>query len=155
MNYVSELSQEELCLLAGLRIWVDRIKYHQAGLPYLLDHFGYFNASDAAYSLDAVLNNTGASATRPIEIHCPDCPHLSTDEAGFLHAVACLQILYFEPATNLLNSWMPAAAARLTLEPLQGLARILQLTDIILPLRQWDFMTLTQNDKTTPCIKLH
>lgn len=155
MNDVIDLSQEELCVLAGLRIWVDRIKHQEAGLPYLIEHFAQYDASDAAYSLDAMLHNTGASATRSVEVHCPVCPHLSVDEAGLLHAVACLQIGQSEPTVNLLNSWMPAAAARLTLGPFQGFARMLQLAYILLPLRQWDFVALAQHEETSSCTMLH
>lgn len=155
MNDVIDLSQEEICVLTGLRIWVDRIRHQEAGLPYLINHFDQYDVSDAAYSLDATLKNTGASATRPIEVHCPVCPHLSVDEAAFLHAVACLQINRLEPAIKLLNSWMPAAAARLTLGPLQGFARTLQFTPIFLPLRQWDFVALAQHGETSACTMLH
>ena len=73
-------------IVTGVRLWVHVLKCHGDALAALRTHFEFHAMPDAAMSLDAILDHSRLSATRPIDVRCPKCPGLSPDEARLLHA---------------------------------------------------------------------
>src|SRR5260221_14094231 len=76
---------------------------------------------EAAFSIDAVMAVIARSVLQPVAIHCPRCPHLSTDEKSLLHAASLVQAGDVALAEKALRgALLSAQGAEFALRPLQG-----------------------------------
>jgi len=142
VHQVSDLTADERLVLSGIRAWVGRIKQNECGWPALFAIFAAHGAGRAAASLHALLYALSVATRRSIDVRCAACPSLSPDEARMLHAVACAQQDRMAESFDLLLTWVPAAAARLTIDAVDGLARLLLEAQAVLAVRAWDFARL-------------
>ena len=142
VDRVSDLTPDERLLLSGIRAWVGRIKQDECGWPALHAIFAARGAGPAAAGLHAMLYNLSIATRRPIDVRCSACRSLSPDEARMLHAIACAQAGRTGDSFDLLLTWLPPAAARLTVEAVEGAARFLRQAQAALLLRRWDFARL-------------
>jgi hypothetical protein len=76
------------------------------------------------------------AATRALDVRLLGCGGLGQDEAWFLQHLGALQFDQRIEARAILEDWMPPGAARMALEPAQGLADALTQAGLILPLRE-------------------
>ncbi len=139
---IGDLDGSELLVLRGIRLWVGRFKDREEPWEHLDLFFAGEGIAATAPSLHAILYNTSVAATRSVDVRCPHCPSLSPDEARMLHAVACAQRDELQPAYDMLATWLPAAAVRLTVDAVDGLASALTEAGHRLPLRDWRFSEL-------------
>ncbi|MBN8901990.1 MAG: hypothetical protein BGO51_08930 [Rhodospirillales bacterium 69-11] len=117
------LDRAECVLLVALRWWVAARRDGEDPLPRLCQGLGTAGAHDAAFSVDALMNVIGRTARRPIAVHCPRCPRLSSDEVSLLHAASLAQAGDAPCAERALRTaLLSAQGAEFALGPLEGLA---------------------------------
>jgi len=136
------LDPRERLLVDGIRLWVRCLIHRREAQPQVAALLGARGLAAAALPLHAVLTHTSVAATRSIDVRCRRCPHLSPDEARVLHGVSAVQRDQATPGFELLSSWLPPTAVRLTLPALQGIGRALAAAGHRLPLREWRFPEL-------------
>ena len=79
----------------------------------------------AAFSVDALMAIVISTLRRPIEIHCPGCPHLSVDEQCLLQAASLAQTGAAKLAERTLHTaLLSAQGAAFALGPLEGLGEL-------------------------------
>ena len=144
------LTAQEALIVTGVRVWARALK--QGGTPHavLHAHFEEWGVAEATSSLNAILNHTGRCATRPFDVRCPNCPGLSADEARILGAIEAMHRADGVAAMGALLAWLPPQVARLTLVPLEGLARIFTDVRAELPRRHWRFEAMERSDGAHP-----
>ncbi len=77
------------------------------------DAFAANSVLPAARAIDALAVALGAAALRPLDLRCPACPNLSTDEALLLEACADGALFGAAAARRLTVEFLPPAAARI------------------------------------------
>ena len=128
-----DLGPAEWLVLWGLRYWVACYRDGAASWPLISDVFKQNQAGDAALSLDALLQLTSVATTRVLDVRCPACPGISPDEVMIIDAVGCAQAGDKLGAFRILRDWLPAAAARMALEMVAGLARVFSDAGLVVP----------------------
>lgn len=144
------LTPDETLVLQGIRIWVTCAKENRCGGHDLLEYLSAHGAANAAPSLHGLLYNSSVAATRPLDVRCRRCQHLSPDEARMIHAVACAQRHLRASAFELLSGWLPPAAVRLTIDAVMCAGIELAGAAVVLPLRAWDFSALEKLSAPPP-----
>ncbi|MBN8875036.1 MAG: hypothetical protein J0H67_19540 [Rhodospirillales bacterium] len=121
----ADLDRAECVLLIALRWWVAARREGEDPLPRLCQGLDTAGAHDAAFSVDALMSVVGRTARRPIAVHCPRCPRLSSDEVSLLHAASLAQEGQSARAERALRSaLLSAQGAEFALGPLEGLATL-------------------------------
>jgi len=96
-----------------------------------------FAAADIPYAgaaaFDCLFRIVAVASTRPIDVRCRNCRHLSPDEALLLQMTGALQRRDEEEARQALAQWLPPAAIRTALEPLHILAHTMRMAGLRLP----------------------
>ena len=116
------LDPAECTLLTAIRWWVDAYRRDEDPMPRLCQGLETAGASDAAFSVNALMATIARPVQQPITIHCPRCPHLSDDERHLLHAASLAQAGDGRLAENALRAaLLSAQGAEFALGPLWGL----------------------------------
>jgi len=125
-NRFNDLGFAEQLVLWAVRQWA---KYRREDIdpaPLLTEAFTRARVAPAAPALDALLNVINETATRAIDVRCPNCAQVSTDELRLMGTIADLQRGNGgNRAIRFLSTWMPAAAARCAQGPAASLAAAL------------------------------
>jgi hypothetical protein len=87
----ADLNTAECVLLIAIRWWVADRKARIDPLPRLCEALGNAGASDAAFSVDRLMDSIARTARRQIEVHCPRCASVSGDEKHLLHIASLAQ----------------------------------------------------------------
>jgi hypothetical protein len=134
----ADLTPPERLIIWGCRIWVACYKAGKCPMQTLRDAFGRLGVRDAAGSLDGILDATARCATRSVDMRCPNCPHLSPDEARLLYAAAATQRKDTATAWTTLQegNWLPPAVIDWIIGPLHGLAILFKSAGWTLPARE-------------------
>jgi hypothetical protein len=131
------LTPVERGVLRALRLWVAAFRRGADPRPELAAAVQALGApADAALSVDALLAVAARTARRPLDLHCPDCPALSGDEARLLHACALAQRGESEEAEGALRPLLTDVGATFAVGPLEGLGALLAAAGRRLPLRR-------------------
>ena len=88
----ADLDAAECVLLMSIRWWVADRKARVDPLPRLCQALGNAGASDAAFSVDRLMEAVARHNRRQIEIHCPRCAAVSDDEKHLLHIASVAQL---------------------------------------------------------------
>ena len=121
----AELDRSECVLLIALRWWVEAYRTSEDPIPRLTQGLDIAGAGDAALSIDALMRTVARTARRPIDIHCPRCPGVSSDEAQLLHAVSLIQAGESAQAERMLcRELLSSNGASFALGPLEGLGEV-------------------------------
>lgn len=134
---VPGLAPAERWLVGAIRYWVRQLQQNESTVPALERQFERIGQPDAAQALHAFMVVVATSANRTIDVRCPNCRRMSSDEAGMLAAVASLQRDGGDAAEGILGVWLPHAAARIGRTHLAVLASGLTAAGFVLPDRPW------------------
>jgi hypothetical protein len=88
----ADLDTAECVLLMSIRWWVADRKARVDPLLRLCQALGNAGASDAAFSVDRLMEVIARHPRRQIEIHCPRCAAVSDDEKHLLHIASLAQL---------------------------------------------------------------
>ena len=120
-----ELDTAECVMLIAMRWWVSAFRQNEDPLPRLTRGLQAAGASDAAFSIDAVMSIVARSTRRALTVHPPRCPQLATDEKHLLHAAALAQRGDSALAERALRTALLSAhGAEFAQGPLEGLGRL-------------------------------
>jgi len=145
------LAPAERWLVGAIRYWVRQLQQNESTVPALERQFERIGQPDAAQALHAFMVVVATSASRTIDVRCPNCRSVSSDEAGMLAAVASLQRDGGDAAEGILGVWLPNAAARIGRTHLAVLASGLTAAGFVLPERPWtDRAGLDDEPRPTP-----
>jgi hypothetical protein len=112
------------------RAWVTALKLEQPFEAVSGHTFRKLDLLPAEQALDSLFMIIAGSATRPIDIRCLKCRHVSPDEMIFHQALSAAQHGESFAAYNALREWMPPAAARIGFTSLATLASSLAQADL-------------------------
>jgi hypothetical protein len=143
------LDAREQVLLDAVRIWSDCFIQRVSGLPAVLELFKRAQLRTAGVSLNAVMLNTVMTSTRALDVRCRLCRSISVDEGRMLHAISLSQRGYVDACEEVLKSWLPAAAARLTAPAVAGIGNAVGDAGYRLALRDWRFPELVGSSSWT------
>lgn len=122
---MQSLDAAEGVLLAAIRWWVAGVLRGEDPVPLLCRDLSKAGAHDAAFSIAALMHIVLRTVQRPIAIHCPRCPNLSTDETHLLRAAGLAQADAADLAERALRTaLLSAQGAEFALGPLLGLGSI-------------------------------
>jgi hypothetical protein len=88
----ADLDTAECVLLMSIRWWVADRKARIDPLPRLCQALSNAGASDAAFSLDRLMEAIARHPRRQIVVHCPRCASVSDDEKHLLHIASLTQL---------------------------------------------------------------
>jgi len=117
------LGEAERLVIWAVRYWVTCFRASKLagpGLGCALRGAGVGHAEDG---LDFALTIVSQCALRPVDIRCSACRFVSPDEERLVEAVARLQANDGGGAWLAIADLLPAAAARIMLEALEGVAQ--------------------------------
>ncbi|MEM7252599.1 MAG: hypothetical protein AAF493_14380, partial [Pseudomonadota bacterium] len=109
-------------LLEAIRKWVQALQADRAPDAAVHPLFTTHGVGEAARSLDTLMRNIALTATRDVDVRCPQCKSVSPDEDRILSAVGALESVGPSRSVELLMDMVPAAAARLSLPALSELS---------------------------------
>jgi len=131
---IPSLRTAELFLVVAFRLWALPQKEPAKKHPDWRDGFAAAAIPYAgAAAFDCLFRIVAVASTRPIDVRCRNCRHLSPDEALLLQMTAALQRRDEDEARQALAQWLPPAAIRTALEPLHILAHTMGMTGLRLP----------------------
>jgi len=131
---VRDLRTAELLVVSVLRLWAEPLRLPEETHPHWQDGLTAAGLSkDAAVAFDTVMRITIAAATRPLDIHRPQCPMLGQDEALLLDMIGLLQGGRHGEAGVLMADWLALAGVRMALAPLCILAGALDKAGLRMP----------------------
>lgn len=84
--------------------------------------FAAAGAGPALPHLHGFLRTLATAASRSIDIRCPNCAHVSPDEAALVRLIDAFQRDAIGEAAMLLSDWLPPAAMRLAVDQARALA---------------------------------
>lgn len=90
-DLTADLDTAEHLLIGAIRWWVESHRTGEDPIPRLLQSLETAGTPDAAFSIDGFMTVVARAVTRPVEINCPECPHLSLDEKHLLRAASLAQ----------------------------------------------------------------
>lgn len=130
------LDQAEHVLLGNIRHWVAAVRRAADPVPQLSQAMETQGVAAAALSIDMFLRIVGRTARHPVEVRCPHCARLATDEQTILHAARLAQGRDIRMAEEILrDAMLPPLGASFAMGPLEGLGRIFTAAGLILPSR--------------------
>lgn len=131
---IQSLRTAELFLVVAFRLWALPQKEPAKTHP---DWREGFAAADIPYAgaaaFDCLFRIVAVASTRPVDVRCRNCGHLSPDEALLLQMTAALQRREEAEAREALAQWLPPAAIRTALEPAHILAHTMGMAGLHLP----------------------
>jgi hypothetical protein len=136
------------------RAWVTALKLEQPFAVVSGGTFAKFDLLPAEKALDAFFSIVAGSAARQIDIRCLKCRHVSPDERIFQRALMTAQAGNTFAVYTALRDWLPPAAARLGLQPLMTLARLLAQKELWLAPAQ-DARIDQSIPRSMPSVALH
>jgi len=107
------------------RIWVAAVKRRESPSPMLDQAFAAAGATGALPHLHGLLRTLATAADRSIDIRCPNCAHVSADEAALVRLIGAFQRGAMGEAAMLLSDWLPPAAVRLAIDQACAMAMAL------------------------------
>jgi hypothetical protein len=119
------LDAAERAFLSALRWWASAFRRGEDPVPHLCQQLHAVGVRDAAFSVDALMAIIARTVRQPIAIHCPHCPHLSSDETQLLHAACLAQAGESALGERVLRTTLLSApGAEFALGPLAGLGEL-------------------------------
>ena len=116
------LDAAKRAFLMAMRRWVCGFRRGEDPVPHLCQHLHATGARDAAFSIDALMAIVARTVRQPIAIHCPRCPHQSTDETHLIHAACLVQADKSAQAERALRTvLLSASSTEFALGALEGL----------------------------------
>ena len=112
----------EQFLLWAMRQWVRGYQTSDRTQETLQKGFSLAGIGDGYLELDELMTVISYSATARIEVGCPYCKNISTDEQIFIGLFAALQRSEVAACRAFLSHWLPAAGIRLAQSPATRLA---------------------------------
>ena len=104
------------------RVWVEAVKRRESPSPMLDQAFAAAGAAPALPHLHHLLRILATAAERSIDVRCPNCAHVSPDEAAMVQLIGAFQRGAPGEAAMLLSDWLPPAAVRLAIEQARAMA---------------------------------
>ncbi|MDO9712507.1 hypothetical protein [Paracraurococcus lichenis] len=124
-NATEALDPAETLLLLGVRGWVRDVRRAVNPMLRLEESMARVGIPAAAASLDMFMRVIARTARRPVELGCPHCPRLTTDEQRLLHAARLAQGRDSWLAEEALQQGLLSnVGAEFALGPLQGLGEM-------------------------------
>lgn len=121
----ADLDTAECVLLIAVRWWVESYRNGDDAIPRLWQGLASAGVADAALSIDFLMRVVATTVTRPIDIHCPRCPHVSLDEKHLLRAASHAQADEQLLAERVLRTTLLSAqGAEYAIVPLTGLGEL-------------------------------
>ena len=137
------LDKAEVLLIGALRVWVAAFQQRRCGLPELRWLFNRHGLPGVGVIFHHLLLQTATGAYRTLDIGCPCCPKVQTDEERLLALMAALQRAEQEAAQVHLGSWMPPESLASCLKPAESLALMMQREGFLLPQRPAFLLDMT------------
>lgn len=112
--HICALQTAEQFVLVTARLWVARHLKPEAPGRSLEAGMAAAGLPQAGYlAFDALFTIVSTAARRSLDVRCVHCAGVSADEARLLQMVSCIQNRGCASALELLEDWLPPAAARL------------------------------------------
>lgn len=118
----ADLRFTEQFVVWSIRKWVEVMRTNDGEMSILQNAFVQAEIGDAFEIFDYIMRGVTVSAKRMIEVRCVRCRAVSLDETIFLGMIEAGQQGDAINASMYLESWLPAAAARIAHLPLIHLA---------------------------------
>jgi hypothetical protein len=88
---VAELGAAGCVLLIAMRWWVEGYRHGENALPRLYQGLEIAGAPAAVGPIQSMMDSIAQTVQRPLQIHAPSCPCLSSDERQLLDAAQLAQ----------------------------------------------------------------
>jgi hypothetical protein len=116
------LDAAKRAFLMAIRRWVCGFRRGEDPVPHLCQHLHAAGARDAAFSIDALMAIVARTVRQPVAIHCPQYPHLSTDQTHLMRAACLVQAGESALAERALRTvLLSASSTEFALGALEGL----------------------------------
>ena len=126
------LTAPERFLLWAMRLWVKNRHNGGESADTLYAGFRSVQLEEGYPLIDEMMGIIGTTATRSIDVRCPQCPGFSTDEQILIGVVTALQKSDFRTSSRLLGVWLPPAAIRMAQRPAARIARLMEQAGMML-----------------------
>ena len=124
-NLATDLDTAERTLLIAIRWWVESYREGDDPIPRLCQDLQSAGVPDAAFSIDGLMSVVAKTATHSVEVHCPRCSNLSSDEKHLLRAASLAQADEGHLAEKALRTaLLSAQGAEFAMGPLEGLGQM-------------------------------
>ena len=124
-DLAADLDTAERALLDAIRWWVESYREGDDPIPRLCQDLHAAGAPDAAFSIDGLMTVAAKTATHSVEIHCPHCPNLSSDEKHLLRAASLAQAAEGHLAEKALRTaLLSAQGAKFAISSLESLSQM-------------------------------
>jgi hypothetical protein len=124
-DLAAELDTAECVLLSAIRCWVESYRDGDDPIPRLRQGLETAGSPDAALPIDRLMTVLARAVTRPVDIHCPQCPRLSLDEKNLLRAASLAQGDDSHLAEKVLRTTLLSAqGADFAISALEGLGKL-------------------------------
>ena len=133
---LGELNTAELFVVQSFRLWV--LPHCEPGRDHPDWRAGFDSAGideEGARAFDTLLRVVAVAASREVEVRCPQCRTLASDEGALLHIVALMQRARIGEAASLLSDWLPATAVRMAIPAAHLFAQALEARGLSMPYR--------------------
>lgn len=108
----------------SVRKWVEQMRAMPRNVSSIRQAFDESDVGAAFSAFDHFMRLVVSGARRQIEVNCPSCRVVSSDEEALLALVAALQAEDKITAYILLGEWLHPAAVRLAYDPVQFVADV-------------------------------
>ena len=132
---ICRLTTAEALIVWAIRHWVQSVKARLDPRDLLRRGFDRVDAPDMTDAVDEMLTITLHEATTVLDVGCVRCPSLGDGARDFLRTLALAQRGRRDAAVEVLETWLPPSAARLSYEQAAAIGRSLGKSDLQLPLR--------------------
>lgn len=132
---ICRLTTAEALIVWAIRHWVQSVKARLDPRDLLRRGFATIEAEDMTDAVDKLLMITLHEATTVRDVGCVRCPTLGEGERDILQAIALAQRGRRDAALEVIETWLPVAAARLAFEQIAAIGRSLRGADMLLPVR--------------------
>ena len=134
----SDLPFGEQLVLWGLRMWVKAFNEDTNISDVMREGFRLAGVQEAFCFLDSIMYVFATSGRGALDIRCPGCSEISTDEHRIMGAIAIYQCeANLGDSDPYLRFWLPPAALRIVREPTMQLANTLKKGRLVLRPRPW------------------
>jgi hypothetical protein len=137
-DLTANLETADCILLSAIRSWVAAYKEGENPIPRLCQGLQTAGAPNAAFSINDLMTALARAVIRPVDIHCPRCPHLSPDEKHLLRAASLTQAGDSHLAEKVLRTTLLSAqGTELAIGPLEDLGELFTRARLFLSCRRW------------------
>ena len=133
---IRRLPLGERFLLWAIRQWVRDLKTEDKCHATLRDGFQKVGIEEGYFVIDEWLSVIASTTTTCIDVRCPQCPGISTDEKTLIAVVAALQKADTSTSAALLETWLPPSVVWLAQRPAAQLARLMDGLGLVLGSQQ-------------------